>query len=214
MQLVKDKPVLFIGAHTDDIELFAGGLSSRLKREGVPQHWITFSSHREVTDYKQAREEHCQNAAYMAGKGNFDVLDYGACNGEFQQNRKYIYDIILRWVRKLKPQFVVTHPWDTNQDHQQIISEALRSLKGEVSLLSGEYPFNDLGTSGLPNLYFKLEEEDVKNKIALILNYKSQYAPHRHYFKPDVWRGLQTLRGAQIGADFAEAYFVNRLTVV
>lgn len=214
MQLAKNRPVLFIGAHTDDIELFSGGLSARLKREGIPQRWLTFSSHREVTDHKLAAQEHKHNAEFMAGKGNYDLLDYGACNGEFQQNRKYIYNIILRWVRDYKPQFVVTHPWDTNQDHQQIISEALRSLKGEVSLISGEYPFNDLGTTGLPNLYFKLEEEDVQTKIRLILNYKSQYAPHRKYFNPAVWRGLQTLRGAQIGEDFAEAYFSQRLIVV
>lgn len=213
MRIQSDRNVLFIGAHTDDIELFAGGLVSRLWREKTPQHWFTFSSHRGISDHIQASQEHIANAR-MAGVVEWNLLDYPACDGTFQSRRGDIYQTVLEEARRVKPQFVVTHPEDTNQDHQQLRAEVIRSLKGEVTIISGEYLFNDLGTSRKPDLYFPLEERDVEMKIAMVLRYESQQRPNRHYFDPDVWRGLARVRGAQVGCAYAEAFCVERMIVV
>ena len=203
--------VLFVGAHTDDIELFAGGLTARLAREGTKQFWLTFSSHRGVTDHELAAREHRRNRHELGDAlVQQTLLDLGAVDGSFQAKRQLLYDEILRKVRAIDATLVVTHPEDTNQDHLQVLLECRRALKGVVSLVSGEYPFNQLGAV-LSNLFIEVDRADVAKKVTLIQQYQSQYAPHRHYFHAGVWEGLARVHGAQIGVPYAEAFHVERL---
>lgn len=206
--------VLFVGAHTDDVELFAGGLLAKLARTGSTLKTLTFSSHRGVTDHVAAAKEHRRNIASMGSKASCTLFDLEACTTRidgFQQKRELVYTAIVDEVKGLAPDLVVTHlPSDTNQDHQQIAAEVNRALKGLTSIVYGEYPFNDLGTFQ-PQMFVKLTKADVEKKIELIRGYESQFALHRKYFDPDVWFGLAKVRGAQIGVDYAEAFQVGRL---
>lgn len=206
--------VLFVGAHADDVELFAGGLLAKLARTGSALKTLTFSSHRGVTDHVAAAKEHRANIASLGPTASCTLLDLGACTTGatgFQAKRGLVYAEIDNAVRTFDPDLVVTHlPSDTNQDHQQVADEVNRACKGLTSIVYGEYPLNDLGTFQ-PQMFVELTRDDVDRKIQLIRGYESQYAPHRKYFDPDVWFGLAKVRGAQIGVDYAEAFQVGRM---
>ncbi len=205
--------VLFVGSHVDDIELFAGGTLRRVVREGTAMT-LTFSAHGSVLSpdrVAMAAHEHAQNMASLqlpAGRVRLHAVN--ACDGSFQVQRDFIYQEILRAVHDFAPTAVITHqPHDTNQDHRQLVDEVVRSCKGIVSILGGEYPFNAVeGT--IPNVFVRLEYDDIATKTRLVSSYKSQQLPGRHYFASAVWESLARVRGAQIGSEFAEGFHLIR----
>ena len=140
-----------------------------------------------------------------------EIMDFTACQGEFQTGRERIYRAILETLDRFRPTLIITHPSsDTNQDHQQVAAETLRCAKGRVSIVGGEYPFNEVqGRS--PELFVPLSESDIEMKCALIENYQSQKRPDRQYLSGDAWKGLAKMRGAQIQEEFAEAFHVYRI---
>jgi LmbE family N-acetylglucosaminyl deacetylase len=206
--------VLFVGAHADDIELFSGGLLARTVRESRNVHILVFSSHRGVTDHEQARQEFVNNMRRLdIPAGRWTIHDYEACTGEFLRSRSRIYDVILATASEFSPTLVVTHArHDTNQDHEQVRKEVVRSLKSRCSIISGEYPFNQV-TGRVPDLFIALHDSDIQMKVDLITAYESQKTRHRSYFDPSAWKGLARMRGAQIQASYAEGYFIERVII-
>lgn len=204
--------VLFIGAHADDVELFAGGLLSRLSREKLPIRVLTFSAHKgvgipDVSD--KAREEHVSNMSRIGV--SFDLHDLPACAGTFEANRGYLYGQIQSAVSEFVPTCIVTHPLDdTNQDHQQVVAECLRVCKGGQSIIHGEYPFNQVRPIA-GSVYVRLEKSDIDLKESLICGYKSQNRVGRNYFRPGIWSGYASMLGALCGWDYAERFYVSRI---
>src|SRR5690349_3484976 len=137
--------ILFVGAHCDDIELFAGGLLARACFTGRRVGVLVFSDHRGVCDADtaaRARREFTENVAWLRSESRADVRDHSdrmlpACRGVFQSER----DVIYGAMEALRNDYdlVVTHsPNDTNQDHRQVTEEAVRVFKAHASLLGGE----------------------------------------------------------------------------
>lgn len=211
---------LFVGAHCDDIELLAGGLLSRLCREGARVGVLVLSDHRGVVDdatASAARAEMQGNLAFLREQTGAEITDHTslllpACQGAFEAERGRIYAALeaLRGGYEL----VVTHPLtDTNQDHQQVAAEAVRVLKAHATLLAGEFPNNDLGQSP-PQVYVSLDERDVEAKVRMVLAYGSQRFGGRPYLDEGVVRALATLRGSQVREVAAEAFSVLGRCVV
>jgi N-acetylglucosamine malate deacetylase 1 len=206
--------VLFVGAHVDDIELFAGGLLCATADRAMT---LTFSCHGSVLEADRvamAEQEHLSNMV-LAGVPADRVVLHGlnACDGSFQSERDFIYQQILSAVRAFGPTLVVTHqPNDTNQDHQQVFGEVVRSCKGLTSIIGGEYPFNHV-EGPVPTLFAELNPSHMELKARMIANYRSQQMPGRHYFDASVWMSLAKVRGAQIGKPLAEAFHVVRIVM-
>lgn len=212
--------ILFVGAHCDDIELFAGGLLARAcfsrRQVGV----LVFSDHRGVIDAQsaaRARAEFGENLAWLHAESGTDVRDHTdqmlpACRGAFQSERAALYAAM----EALRNDYdlVVTHaPTDTNQDHRQVAEEAARVFKAHVSLLGGEFPNNDLG-GFTPQVYVSLSARDVEAKIRMVGHYRSQSFGGRPYLDGETVRALARLRGSQIREPAAEAFtVVGRLVV-
>jgi len=212
--------ILFVGAHCDDIELFAGGLLARAcfgaRRVGV----LVFSDHRGVLDADtaaRARDEFTQNVDWLRTESGADVRDHSdrmlpACRGAFQSERGALYAAM----EALRDDYdlVVTHaPTDTNQDHRQVAEEAARVFKAHASLLGGEFPNNDLG-GFTPQVYVSLSPRDLDAKVRLVGRYRSQDFGGRPYLDPEMVRALARLRGSQIREPAAEAYAVVGRVVV
>jgi LmbE family N-acetylglucosaminyl deacetylase len=206
--------ILFVGAHCDDVELFAGGLLAQAcfakKRVGV----LVFSDHRGVLDEKaaqQARNEFLSNLEWLRGESGNDVRDHTgamlpACRGAFEAERGKLYAAM----EALRDDYdlVVTHtPTDTNQDHQQVAKEARRVFKAHATLLGGEFPNNDLG-GFRPQVYVALSEREVAAKARMVESYRSQDFGGRPYIDREVVRALARLRGSQIREPAAEAFSV------
>jgi LmbE family N-acetylglucosaminyl deacetylase len=212
--------VLFVGAHCDDIELFAGGLLARACFNGRRVGVLVFSDHRGVHDAAAATRAHGEfreNLAWLRTESGTDVRDHSgqmlpACRGAFQAERGTIY-AALEALRD-DYELVVTHvPTDTNQDHRQVAEEAARVFKAHSTLLGGEFPNNDLG-GFTPHVYIALSPREVDAKARLVAHYRSQDFGGRPYLDGEVVRALARLRGSQVREPAAEAFTVVGRVVV
>ncbi len=212
--------VLFVGAHCDDIELFAGGLLARACFTGRRVGVLVFSDHRGVLDEaaaEQAHDELRDNMAWLRAESGTDVRDHSgrmlpACRGAFQSERGALYAAM----EALRDDYdlVVTHtPTDTNQDHRQVAEEAARVFKAHLTLLGGEFPNNDLGTF-TPQVYIALAPREIEAKARMVARYRSQNFGGRPYLDAEVVRALARLRGSQIREPAAEAFAVPGRVVV
>jgi LmbE family N-acetylglucosaminyl deacetylase len=206
--------ILFVGAHCDDIELFAGGLFARAcfdrRRVGV----LVFSDHRGVLDLEtaaRARAEFTANVDWLRAESGAEIHDYSgamlpACRGAFQSERGALYAAM----ETLRSDYdvVVTHAaTDTNQDHRQVAEEAARVFKAHCSLLAGEFPNNDLG-GFVPQVYVALSPRELDAKVHMVSRYRSQDFGGRPYLDADMVRALARLRGSQIREPAAEAFAI------
>ncbi len=212
--------ILFVGAHCDDIELFAGGLLARACFTGRHVGVLVFSDHRGVLDLDtaaRARGEFAENLAWLRTESGADVRDHSdqmlpACRGAFQSERGTLYAAMeaLRHDYDL----VVTHaPTDTNQDHRQVAEEAARVFKAHLSLLAGEFPNNDLG-GFTPQVYVSLTARELDAKVRMVGRYRSQDFGGRPYLDSEMVCALARLRGSQIREPAAEAFTVVGRMVV
>jgi LmbE family N-acetylglucosaminyl deacetylase len=206
--------ILFVGAHCDDLELLAGGLLTRACAEHRQVGVLVFSDHRGIIDEEraaQAYSEFLNNVASLERETGTSITNHSgapmpACSGDFERRRSEIYAAM----EKLRDAYdlVVTHSaHDTNQDHQQVASEAQRVFKAHTTLLGGEFPNNDLGDF-LPQVYFALSAYELDTKARMIARYRSQDFGGRPYLDESVARSLARVRGSQIRADAAEAFEV------
>lgn len=219
--MILPSSALFIGAHCDDIELFAGGLLSRLCRSGTTRIGVlVFSDHGGVLPPERARlaqEEFRANMAWLRQTTGADIRDHSgpmlaACQGAFEAQRATIYAAM----EALRDEygFVVSHAvTDTNQDHQQVAREARRVFKAHATLLGGEFPNNDLGEFPA-QVYVGLDSVDVEAKARMIEGYHSQRADHRPYLDSSLTRALARVRGAQAGCAAAEAFSISGRLIV
>ena len=212
--------VLFVGAHCDDIELFAGGLLARACFNGQRVGVLVFSDHRGVLGEAAAARAHGElreNLAWLRAESGTEVRDHSghmlpACRGAFQSERGALYADM----EALRDDYdlVVTHSLtDTNQDHRQVAEEAARVFKAHVTLLGGEFPNNDLGTF-TPQVYIALAPREVEAKARIVAHYRSQDFGGRPYLDAEVVCALARLRGSQIREPAAEAFAVLGRVVV
>jgi len=212
--------ILFVGAHCDDIELCAGGLLARASFAGSRVGVLVFSDHRGVVDEKtaqQARREFTDNIAWLRTESGNDVRDHSAemlpaCRGAFEAERAKLYTALetLRDAYDL----VVTHAaTDTNQDHRQVATEAIRVFKAHATLLAGEFPNNDVG-GFTPQVYVALSARELEAKTRMVESYRSQNFGGRPYVNADLVRALARVRGSQIREAAAEAFAVTARVVV
>lgn len=207
--------VLFVGAHCDDIELFAGGLLARACHERRRVGVLVFSDHRGVipdSAARQARQEFCDNLAWLRTESGNEIEDHSsrmlpACRGAFEEERGFLYEAM----ESLRSQYdlVVTHSRvDTNQDHQQVAAEARRVFKAHASLLGGEFPNNDPGEFR-PQFYVALSPREVAAKVRMVASYRSQDFGGRPYLDAGVVEALLRVRGGQIRELAAEAFSIE-----
>jgi len=206
--------ILFVGAHCDDIELFAGGLLARACFRGRSVGVLVFSDHRGIVDdavAARALGEFRDNLDWISTASGTRVCDHSgamlpACGGAFEAERGSIYAAME--VLRESYDMVVTHvATDTNQDHRQVAEEATRVFKAHATLVGGEFPANDLGGFS-PQVYVALAPREVDAKVRMVANYRSQDFAGRPYFDPEVIRSLARVRGSQIREPAAEAFAV------
>ena len=206
--------ILFVGAHCDDVELFAGGLLARACFAGRRVGVLVFSDHRGVLDEAAAARAHgelLENLAWLRAESGTDIHDHcghmlPACRGAFQSERGALYAAM----EALRDDYdlVVTHvSTDTNQDHRQVAEEAARVFKAHVTLLGGEFPNIDLG-GFTPQVSIALAPREVDAKARMVAHYRSQNFGGRPYLDSEVVRALARLRGSQIREPAAEAFAV------
>jgi LmbE family N-acetylglucosaminyl deacetylase len=199
--------VLCLGAHSDDIEIGAGGTILSLIAQGVRLE-VTWC----VASATGRREEEARASAadFLAGAESVS-LELGSFDDSFfpVQMRE-----IKEWLAAIRgrsaPDIVFTHRRDdAHQDHR-VINQITWNLFRDHQILEYEIPKWD-GDLGRPNIYVPLTREGAERKVELLLrHFGSQRS--KDWFDAGTFMGLARLRGMECRAQesFAEAFTLRK----
>jgi len=202
--------VLCIGAHSDDIEIGAGGTILSLIERGVRLD-VTWC----VASAMGRREEEARASAddFLAGAEAVSV-ELGSFDDSFfpAQMRE-----IKEWLAAIRgrsaPDIVLTHRRnDAHQDHRTM-NEITWNLFRDHQILEYEIPKWD-GDIGRPNIYVPLSRERLERKAELLLrHFGSQRS--KDWFDAEIFSGLSRLRGMECRAPegFAEAFTLRKASL-
>lgn len=198
--------VLALGAHSDDIEIGAGGtiLSWIASGAEVSIDWCALSAPGERAD-----EARASAMAFLAGAARADIHLGEFRDGYFPAERTAVKDWVEALKRLEKPDVVLCHQRnDAHQDHRMVCELAWNTFRDHL-ILEYEIPKWD-GDLGQPNIYVPLSEDVLARKIKLL---------HKHFgtqrskawFDDETFRGLARLRGVECRERYAEAFFARKL---
>ncbi len=192
------KRILVLSPHPDDAELGCGGTLVRYAQTADIR--VVVLSMPDL--HPEALEAHSR-----IGKRVTTGL-YDFPGRELQDHRQAILQTILEEKERFHPDLVLLPSGqDMHQDHQVVHAEGLRACK-HVSMLGYELPWNHLTFSSTAVIQF--DETAMDTKLDALDAYESQR--QRPYFQPGYMRSLATVRGGMIGAAYAEAFEVVRMT--
>ncbi len=201
--------LLFLGAHSDDIEIGCGAAVLRLAREcrGAAVHWVVFASTPERAD-----EARGSAAEFLAGfsKPKVEVLSFRDSHFPSQ-----IADIKSRFesLKASEPHLVFTHcRQDLHQDHR-VINELTWNTFRDHAILEYEVPKYD-GDLASPNFFVPVDAESASAKARLLVkHFGTQRA--KHWFTEDLFLGLMRLRGVECRSEsgFAEAFYARKIVI-
>ena len=202
--------VLCLGAHSDDIEIGAGGTLLTWIGAGLmlDVHWCVLSAHG-----TRANEARASAAAFLAGAEHKTIL-LGECKDGFFP---YEGEVVKSWIEGLKerarPDVILTHRRDdAHQDHREVSRLTWNTFRNHL-ILEYEIPKWD-GDLGQPNLYIPLTASTLARKIALLTeHFGTQRA--KHWFDAETFSGIARLRGMEClaPARYAEAFVLRKATI-
>jgi len=198
--------VLALGAHSDDIEIGAGGaiLSWIASGAEVSIDWCALSAPGERAD-----EARASAMEFLAGAKNAEIHLGQFRDGYFPAERTAVKDWVEGLKRLEKPDVVLCHQRnDAHQDHRMVCELAWNTFRDHL-ILEYEIPKWD-GDLGQPNVYVPLSDDVLAKKIELL---------HKHFgtqrskawFDDETFRGLARLRGVECRERYAEAFFARKL---
>jgi len=202
--------VLFLGAHSDDIEIGCGGTVLSLLEEGqeLEVWWVVFaaSPERRVEAEKSA-------AMFLRGTVKKEIIIRDFKESFFPYIGSEIKAYFEELKRTVNPDVAFTHfRDDLHQDHR-ILGELVWNTFRNHLLLQYEIPKYE-GDLGTPNLFVPLSRSVADRKVELLLHHFASQGG-RSWFKPDTFHGLMSIRGIECNAPEgrAEAFYVRKVVL-
>lgn len=202
--------ILAIGAHSDDIEIGAGGTILRLVAESAPLEvrWVVLSATEERAIEARASAERLLGGVRAA------TIQVEAFRERYFPYEPKVKEWFDRTAAETNAPDLVIGPRvdDLHQDHR-VVAELVRQTYRDQLVLEYEIPKFE-GDLGQPNLFVELSAEVVAAKLAHIAAaFSSQRS--RTWFRDDVFRGLLAIRGveARAASGYAEAFTTRKALV-
>jgi len=202
------KSVLFIGAHSDDIEIGCGGTIQKLvaAHPDVEIHWVTLSS-----DPIRAEETRQASRMLLQGAPNIIQRIESFRNSYFPHCGAELKEYFESLKAEVAPDIVFTYyRHDLHQDHR-VVNELTWNTYRNHLILEYEIPKFD-GDLGVPNVFSALTHTQVAMKTKVLLEcFESQR--DKAWFTSDTFEALARLRGIECNAPggFAEAFYARKL---
>lgn len=197
--------ILILSPHTDDGEYHCGGTIARFIEEKKEVLYVAFSTaEKSVPPEFPANilKAEVKEATKILGIKEENLVLFNYEVRDFPLHRQEILDNLIHLKREFKPSMVLLpSTYDTHQDHQVIAQEGFRAFK-DVTMMGYEAAFNNLTFSA--NVFISLTKEQMRVKIEACKCYHSQ--TERSTCSTAFYENLAQVRGAQIGADYAEAF--------
>lgn len=203
------KNVYVLAPHTDDGELGAGGMISKLIENGSNVYYFAFSTaETSVPDGfpSDILKTEVLNATEKLGIERKNVIIYNYEVRKLNYARQEILEDLIKYKKQLKPDLVLMPSLgDIHQDHSTIAQEGLRAFKTST-ILGYELIWNNLSFN--TTSFIALEERHIQAKCDALKEYKSQ--GNRDYMSEEFIYALAKTRGVQIGMKHAECFEVLR----
>jgi LmbE family N-acetylglucosaminyl deacetylase len=201
--------ILFLGAHSDDIEIGCGGTVLRLVQQ-FPRarfFWVTLSADDE-------REAETRAAAELLLRGAESVeIRIERFRGSYFPHCGPELKDCFEEMKRIAPDLVLTHArHDLHQDHR-VVNELTWNTFRNHAVLEYEIPKFD-GDLGVPNVYVPLTRTQLERKCEVLMScFPSQRS--RSWFTPETFQALARIRGIECNAEhgLAEAFFGRKLSL-
>ena len=198
---------LCIGAHCDDIEIGCGGTLRELARRHrqLSVHWVVLAA----TD-ERARESERSADRFLAGVAARTLTIARFRDGYLPYQAEPVKDYVQALAGERRPDLVFTpYRGDWHQDHR-LVNELTWSTFRDHLILEYEIRKWDPEPTGAPNLLVPIDDELAEAKARhLVEAYASQAS--KPWFTRDAFLGAMRVRGIQVRARFAEAFYARTL---
>lgn len=202
--------VLCLGAHSDDIEIGAGGTILHMISGGalLDVHWCVMSSPGD-----RAMEARASADAFLAGASSTHVEIAEFEDSYFPSQTRELKTWLNALRDRVSPDIIFTHArHDAHQD-RRAINQLTTNVFRDHLVLEYEIPKWD-GDLTERNVYVPLTEEIMQRKTELLLKHFGTQRS-KDWFDADTFRGLARLRGIECRAPgrFAEAFTARKLMI-
>jgi len=200
--------ILCLGAHSDDIEIGAGGTLLKLAGQASDLEfwWVVFSA-------PGPRAEEARRSAdeFLSGIPDRHVKIGSFRESYFPSEWPSIKDWFEEIRAKFDPEVVFTHYRDDrHQDHRVLSDLAWNTFRNHLIL---EYEILKYdGDLGHPNLFVPLSEKLSGRKVELLLKHFQTQAS-KHWFTCDTFEAMHRIRGIECASTTgrAEAFYCRKL---
>ena len=203
--------LLFLGAHSDDIEIGCGGTILRLLsvRSNLDVVWVVFSA--EAEREREARTSASLFLQHPTLRKKVIVMNFR--DGFFPYQGAQIKEFFETLKGEVNPDLIFTHyREDRHQDHRTISDLTWNTWRRHM-ILEYEIPKYD-GDLGTPNFFVPLEKEVCARKIRYICDV-FQTEGNKAWMTEDTFQAILRLRGVECAAPgkYAEAFYCRKLVL-
>jgi LmbE family N-acetylglucosaminyl deacetylase len=206
----KHSNVLVLAPHTDDGEFGCGGTINKLIEQGHNVYYVAFSACEQSVLPQFPKDiliTEVKAATNILGIKPEQLILFNYEVRTFNFRRQEILDDMIKLRKDINPDIVFMPTLhDLHQDHQTVSTEGLRAFKNKT-IFGYEVLWNNLNFN--TSTFFSLSPHHIEQKVKALEKYESQ--AHRKYAADSFIKSLATIRGVQIGVDYAECFETIRL---
>jgi LmbE family N-acetylglucosaminyl deacetylase len=202
--------VLCLGAHSDDIEIGAGGTLLKLIEQASDLEicWVVFSA-----PGLRAEEARLSADDFLSGIKRKQVKIGSFRESYFPSE----WPSIKEWFEEIKatfvPDVVFTHYRDDRHQDHRVLSDLAWNTFRDHLIFEYEILKYD-GDLGQPNLFVRLSEQLCDRKIELLMkHFKTQST--KHWFTADAFQAMHRVRGIECASPTgrAEAFYCRKIVL-
>lgn len=194
----KEKKILILSPHADDLELSMGGTVKKLTLKGCEILSVVFSPC--YASNPKGLYQYIPESYKILGICDYKLLQYEV--RKFTYFRQEILEDLAN-IRKLFNPDIIFLPSskDLHQDHEVIHKEGIRAFENRT--IFGYSVKND------GNLFIPIDDLGLESKIKASNCYLSQ--SYKHYFGEDYLRSQALINGSSCNSKYAESFEIIKM---
>ncbi|MDP1676607.1 MAG: PIG-L deacetylase family protein [Bacteroidota bacterium] len=203
--------ILFLGAHSDDIEIGCGGTILKLAKQykkNLEIVWVVFSAQDE-----REREALKSANSFLKDVEQKRIITFKHRDGFFPFTAIEIKESFESIKKNFSPDIVFTHYRnDRHQDHRLISDLTWNTFRNHL-IFEYEIPKYD-GDFGSPNFFVALDEKICKKRNDFIIKH-FQTQKEKHWLTKETLLSVLRLRGIESGRSsrYAEGFYCRKIAL-